>query len=135
MKFAVDQIIKINSKFLEDYDLLSDKKDRNKGPFKNRKDVFMAAVAYGYLKNNSLPVKNGHDLFRTATFSIEDTVVLKSIFLKKTQMKFDDNYTEQNIIKQAMEWAEAGFEDLKNITIRDPNESNINGLIDEILGK
>jgi hypothetical protein len=50
-------------------------------------------------------------------------------------MKFDDNYTEQNIIKQAMEWAEAGFEDLKNTTIRDPNESNINGLIDEVLGK
>ena len=40
MKFEIDQIIRVNSKFLEEYDLLSDKKDKNKGPFKNRKDIF-----------------------------------------------------------------------------------------------
>ena len=127
-----DLIVRINKSYLEDYDLLSDRKDKKRSPFQIRKDVFMAAVAYGFLENKSEAVKNQHDLFRTSTFSPADTVVLKALFLKKNKMAFDANYTDENVLSQAMQWAEAGFKTLKLETIENQG-SNFGCLLEEIL--
>ena len=127
-----DLIVRINKSYLEDYDLLSDKRDKKRSPFQIRKDVFMAAVSYGFLENESKPVKNSHDLFRTTTFSIADTVVLKALFLKNNKMAFDGNYTDENVINQAMEWAEVGFKHLKLQTIENQG-SNFDCLLEEVV--
>ena len=127
-----DLIVKINKSYLEDYDLLSDRKDKKRSPFQIRKDVFMAAVSYGFLENESKPVKNPHDLFRTSTFSVADTVVLKALFLKKNKMAFDANYTDENVLNQAMQWAEAGFKTLKLETIENQG-SNFGCLLEEVV--
>tara|TARA_B100000315_G_C14576321_1_gene588090 strand:+ start:2597 stop:2989 length:393 start_codon:yes stop_codon:yes gene_type:complete len=126
-----DLIVRINQSYLEDYDLLTERKDKG-SPFQIRKDVFMAAVAYGFSENKSKPVKNPHDLFRTSTFAIEDTVVLKALFLKKNKMEFGANYTDENVLNQAMEWAEAGFKYLKLDTIQEQG-SNFNCLMELVI--
>ncbi len=131
MKFLKEATIRINHKYLEAYDMLCRGKDKVQSPFQSRKHVFLASVAYGYLKDKSAPVKNGHDAFKTGTFTIDETIVLKSLFLKKNKMKFDENFTEDNVIKQSMEWAEAGFVDLRLSTIAEP-DSNLSCVLDEL---
>ena len=135
MRFK-DSIVKVNARFLPDYDILgkSGNKDRTKRPFKIRKDVFMSAVALGYLENNSTPLPPGktEDLFRTGQFTMEDTAVLSALFLKKNKMQFDENYNDENILKQAMEWAEGGFASLRILTIANGDYSNLDCISDEI---
>ncbi len=96
-----DLTVKINKKYLEDYDLLSNYKNKQRSPFQIRKDVFLSAMTYGYLEKKSKSVKNPHDLFRTSTFTIEDQIILKVLYLKYNNMEFDSNYTDENVIKQA----------------------------------
>jgi len=86
-------------------------------------------MTYGYLEKKSKSVKNPHDLFRTSTFTIEDQIILKVLYLKYNNMEFDSNYTDENVIKQAMEWAEAGFQYLKLDTIEEQG-SNFECLLD-----
>lgn len=131
MKFSKEATIRINQKYLEDYDMLCKNKDKSQSPFQSRKHIFLASVAYGYLNNKSAPVKNGHDAFKTGTFTIEETIILKSLFLKKNKMEFDRNYNEDNIINQAMEWAEAGFIDLRMATISEL-DNNLSCVLDEL---
>jgi hypothetical protein len=131
MKFLKEATIRINQKYLEDYDILCKGKDKSQSPFQGRKHIFLASVAYGYLNNKSAPVKNGHDAFKTGTFTIDETIVLKSLFLKKNKMNFDNNFNEDNIIKQAMEWAEAGFVDLRMMTIAN-TDSNLSSILEEL---
>ena len=131
MKFLKEATIRINHKYLEDYDMLCKGKDKSQSPFQSRKHIFLASVAYGYLNNKSSPVKNGHDAFKTGTFTIDETIVLKSLFLKKNKMKFDENFNEDNVIKQSMEWAEAGFIDLRMATISEP-DNNLSCVLDEL---
>lgn len=131
-----DSIVKVNKRFLPDYDILgkSANKDRTKRPFKIRKDVFMSAVALGYLENSSISLPSGgaEDLFRTSVFTIEDTAILRALYLKKNKMQFNENYTDDNIIKQAMEWAEGGFVSLRQLTIADGDLSNLDCIGDKI---
>ena len=124
-----DLTVKINKKYLEDYNLLSNYKNKQRSPFQIRKDVFLSAMTYGYLEKKSKSVKNPHDLFRTSTFTIEDQIILKVLYLKYNNMEFDSNYTDENVIKQAMEWAEAGFQYLKLDTIEEQG-SNFECLLD-----
>jgi len=136
MRFDSNISIKINKSFLKDYDILTGKFEKNKNkmncPFTMGKDVFMASVALGYLKNNFEKVKNPHELFKTTTFSIEDCAILKALFLKNNEMNFDSNYTDDNILKQAMGWAESGFKDLKIMTIGEKSLTNLECIVDEI---
>ena len=77
-----DLIFRISKSRLEDYDFLADRNDKERSPFQIRKDVFMAAVAYGFLEEKSEPLKSpSHDLFRTSALSELDKAILKSLFL------------------------------------------------------
>ena len=139
MRFDPNISIQISKAFLDDYDKLSAKYDKSKnrrynGPFKTGKDIFMTSVALGYLNKNSKPLRNPqHELFKTSTLSLEDSAILRALYLKYNDMNFDSNYTDDKIIlKQAMEWAEAGFNDLKLMTIGERSLSNLICIVDEI---
>ena len=135
MKFK-DTSIRVNKRFLSDYDILghSKNKDRTKRPFEIRKDVFMAAVALGYVENNSTPLPSGgtEDLFRTYTFTMEDSAILRALYLRKNKMQFNEEYNDDNILRQAMEWAEGGFDVLRLMTISEDSLSNLDCIADKI---
>jgi hypothetical protein len=131
------QSIFINKKYLEDYDLLGQKglKNRDRSPFIDRSFVFMAAVAYGFLSGKHKPIPLGklsHELFKTSTFSHADCVILRTLFLLKNDMKFDENYNDKEICRMAMEWAEAGFVELKAKTLEDKSDNNLNLVYEEL---
>jgi len=125
-----DIIFRISKSHLEDYDFLSDRNDKERSPFRIRKDVFMAAVAYGFLEEKSEPLKSPtHDVFRTSVLSESDKAILKALFLKNKNFEFDKDYTDENIVHQAQKWAEGGISLLKRDTINDDG-SNLENLIE-----
>ena len=125
-----DIIFRISKSHLEDYDFLSDRNDKERSPFRIRKDVFMAAVAYGFLEEKSEPLKSPtHDVFRTSVLSESDKAILKALFLKNKNFEFDKDYTDENIVHQAQKWAEGGISLLKRDTINDDG-SNLENFIE-----
>jgi len=125
-----DLIFRISKSHIEDYDFLSDKNDKERSPFQIRKDIFMAAVAYGFLEEKSEPLKSPtHDVFRTSQLSESDKAILKALFLKNKNFEFDKDYTDENIVHQAQKWAEGGISLLKRDTVNSDG-SNLENLID-----
>ncbi len=135
------RLIHINKKFLETYDRLGaahgdDPKDC---PFPIRKDVFMMAVTWGFLKNQSEDLPTGkdavHDLFGNETFSTTDQAILTALYIIYKENDIEAALADEiGLYNQAERWAEAGLKWLEINIIHDTDQANLYSLCDWIMG-
>ncbi len=126
--------IRINPQFLEDYDTLGKRGNTNYEdcPFQIQKDVFMMATTCGFFKyqQEDLPSIT-HDLFGTEVLDELDIASLTAMYMKYNAMDIEGTLKDQEqIIKQAEKWAEAGFKWLKIYIIGDYDQANMYSLCD-----
>ncbi len=134
--------LRINFKFLGDYDLLgaAHSADPKDSPFPIRKDVFMMAATWGFLKNQyeDLPSGKGatHDLFKEEQFTETDKAAITAMYISHNNMHIEKALSDESgKYDQAERWAEAGLKWLKIHILHDTDQANIYSLADWVTGE
>lgn len=97
------------------------------------KDIFLLALAFGYMEDVSIPIVNEDKFLRASTFEEVLPVLINALCLEKNDgdiTSLSDEYS--NIFKPSEEYANAGFQILKSKYIKN-EETFIDRLRLEIL--